>query len=266
MSPPVLVVVIRATVRNSLVSLQPKGARMLADRFDALTQSLTVARSRRHAFAVTLGGVLSALGCATTEAKKKKKCLPCKKRKQGKCKGAKPDGAVCAGGTCQSGRCVPASPGPVTTADAACLSKHTSFSGHLRNAQTFRALRSGQLTSASVELYHNDEGADFDMEIWSVNAANEPSAVLAGTTIANVPATIPPGPRTLTGSFAAPATVVAGIRYALVIAGRVNQSSGIYGLPADECPDGIWFFATTPSGAFTASPGNDLGFATFVTA
>jgi hypothetical protein len=93
------------------------------------------------------------------------------------------------------------------------------------------------------------------MEIWSVNAADEPSAALAGATIANVPATIPPGPRTLTGFFATPATVVAGIRYALVISGRIGQNSNIYGLPTDECPDGIWFYATTPNGGSRHSPG-----------
>ena len=251
--------------------------------FDRLARFLSPGGSRRMLLGTALAGVLSPLGRdamaaknkkkrdATAAKNKKKPCPPCKKRKKGKCKANVPDGTACAEGACQSGSCVPSTPqpgpvAPVTTADAACPSNHTSFSSHPRNAQTFRALRSGQLTSASVELYSNVEGADFDMEIWSVDAANAPSTVLAGTTIADVPATIPPNSRTLTGTFATPATVVAGLRYALVITGRTGQASGIWGHPTDACPDGIWFYATTPSGAFTAFPGSDLGFATFVTA
>jgi hypothetical protein len=249
---------------------------------DRLARFLAANGSRRVLLGTALTGVLTPLGHDVTAAKNKKKrdasaaknrkkaCPPCKKRKQGKCKANVADGTACAGGACQSGSCILSAPqpgpdAPITSADAACVSQHTSFSTYPRNAQTFRALRSGQLTSASIELYSNVEGADFDMEIWSVDGANAPSTVLAGTTIANVPAT-PPGPRTLTGTFAAPATVVQGLLYALVITGRAGQSSGIYGLPTDACPDGIWFYATTPNGAFTAYPGSDLGFATFVTA
>jgi hypothetical protein len=244
---------------------------MDAGRFDALTRTLARARSRRYALGGLLSGALSLLGSRAEHvaAKKKKACPPCKKRKKGKCKATLTDGTACRGGTCQGGRCVPSAPlpdpvGPVTTADAACPSNHINWSGWPRNAQTFRALRSGQLTSASVALHHNDEGADFDLEIWSVDGANAPSTVLAGTTIANVPATPAPGPRTLSGTFPAPATVVAGLVYALVIRGRAGQASGIWA-NTDACPDGIWFYANL-TGAFTASPGIDLEFATFVTA
>jgi hypothetical protein len=104
------------------------------------------------------------------------------------------------------------------------------------------------------------------MEIWSVNAANAPSTVLAGTTIANVPETVAPGPRTLAGAFPAPATVVAGVRFALVITGQVNQTFRLLAHGENLCPDGIFFIAITPDGTFTAAPTSDLGFATFVTA
>jgi hypothetical protein len=154
----------------------------------------------------------------------------------------------------------------VTTADAACPGPYIGMTFGPRFAQTFRALRSGQLTRAAVELHSNDAGADFDMEIWSVDAANAPSTVLAGTTIANVPETVAPGPRTLAATFPAPATVVAGLRYALVITGRLNQTFRLWAHGDDLCPDGIFFIATTPTGAFTAAPTSDLGFATFVTA
>lgn len=96
-------------------------------RFDTLARSLTSGGSRRRALAITLGGVIGALGLATTEAKKKKKkaCPPCKKRKQGKGKGKKADGTGCEGGTCQDGRCIPlaqaALPPPSPPADPAPL-------------------------------------------------------------------------------------------------------------------------------------------------
>jgi hypothetical protein len=76
--------------------------------FDTLTRSLLARGSRRRALiglASTLGLILGAT--AIEDATAKKKCPPCKKRKQGKCKGKKPDGTVCPGGTCQGGRCTP---------------------------------------------------------------------------------------------------------------------------------------------------------------
>jgi hypothetical protein len=75
--------------------------------FDTLTRTLTVAASRRQTLGSLLGGALGLLGSRAEEAAAKKKCPPCKKRKQGKCKGKKPDGTACSGGSCQSGRCVP---------------------------------------------------------------------------------------------------------------------------------------------------------------
>src|SRR5678815_5270637 len=113
-------------------------------RFDALSRSLTIAGSRRRVVA-TLAGALGALGLAPadmTEARKKA-CPPCKKRKRGKCKKNLPDGIACAGGTCHGGSCVPAAPGPVTTADAACPGPYATSTGSPQVAQTFRALRSG---------------------------------------------------------------------------------------------------------------------------
>ena len=78
---------------------------MDADRFDALSRSLTDVRSRRAALAALLGGTLGMVGLAETEAKKKKKCPPCRKR--GTCKGKKPNGTPCPSfGTCQGGKCV----------------------------------------------------------------------------------------------------------------------------------------------------------------
>jgi hypothetical protein len=69
--------------------------------------------------------------------------------------------------------------------DAACPEPDEGFTDRPRVAETFRALRSGQLTSASVELHSNDEGADFAMEIWSVNQTGQLRRASAGVSSAN---------------------------------------------------------------------------------
>src|SRR5215213_7497944 len=106
---------------------------MDSNRFDALSRSLARAGSRRGI--MRLLGALPLIGVLLTVIdeeradatrrrkpehrrergraqidnqkmhKEKKPCPPCTKRKQGKCKGKKPNGTPCAGGTCQSGRC-----------------------------------------------------------------------------------------------------------------------------------------------------------------
>jgi hypothetical protein len=87
---------------------------MKPGQFDALARSLTDRRSRRGALAAVVGGALGVAGLAKTDAKKKKPCPPCKKRKKGKCKKTLPDGTSCSGGTCQGGRCLAAVPPPAT--------------------------------------------------------------------------------------------------------------------------------------------------------
>jgi hypothetical protein len=102
-----------------------------ADRFDALAQSLTPLGSRRRALATVVAGMLGiALGMALTEeAGARKKCPPCKKRKQGKCKKKKPDGTACPRGTCKAGRCCVAEPQATTCAEVACGTATTNNCG-----------------------------------------------------------------------------------------------------------------------------------------
>jgi len=227
---------------------------MDTNRFDFLSRSLRDARSRRGALTSVLGGTLGLLGLAETDAKKKKG-----KGKKGKGK---------KGGKGGKGTPPPPPPPPVVpvaTADAACAATGIGTS-NARLAQTFRALRSGQLTSASVFLTSNIDGADFDLEIWSVNEANAPSTILAGATIADVPETTnETGTRTLTGTFPTPATVVAGLRYALVITGPPNQGYYLVSGLNNPCPDGTLFGAPSANAPFVAST-SDLRFETVVTA
>jgi hypothetical protein len=105
---------------------------------DRLAATLSVAGTRRALLQLLpLAGVLGAFGTfglSDTAAKKKGKkkgkkknaCPPCRKRKRGKCKDAKPDGTACTGGTCQGGSCVSASLSPLDacancTGDQVCV-------------------------------------------------------------------------------------------------------------------------------------------------
>ena len=96
---------------------------MDSNRFDTLTRALSSTGSRRRTVTAALAGAIGLLGVVHPDpvaARKSKKCPPCKKRKQGKCQGKKPDGTACPGGTCQGGRCcIPDHPA-ATCAGAFC--------------------------------------------------------------------------------------------------------------------------------------------------
>ncbi len=85
------------------------------DTFDGIVRRLTSQPSRRHSLGL-LGGLLTIpfLPHAVADAKKKKPCPPCKKRKKGKCKKRLVDGTACSGGSCQGGKCVPTTPATTT--------------------------------------------------------------------------------------------------------------------------------------------------------
>src|SRR3954469_10198490 len=168
------------------------------------------------------------------------------------------------------GEMPPATPGPTTTADAFCptAAPNVALGSARRFAQSFVALRSGQLTSASVNLVANLEGANFALEIRNVDVTGTPSDVLARTSIANVPAIdfFNDPPRTITGTFATPATVVAGQPYALAITGEPGNPFGVEGQQFIPCPDGFLFIDTDASETFQRKGAPDLVFATSVTA
>jgi hypothetical protein len=87
--------------------------------FDRLTTTFTESRSRRGLSrllgGLAVGGPLALVGSAEGEARKKKLCPPCKKRKKGKCRKSLPEGTACIapsgqGGRCRAGRCVDSPP------------------------------------------------------------------------------------------------------------------------------------------------------------
>ncbi|MGH2615499.1 MAG: hypothetical protein ACRDJC_09695 [Thermomicrobiales bacterium] len=77
-------------------------------RFDVLTRSLTLLRSRR-AMTRGIGGLMlgGAFGVRDDQTAVARPCPPCRKKKKGACKGKRPNGTPCPGGVCRGGRCLP---------------------------------------------------------------------------------------------------------------------------------------------------------------
>jgi hypothetical protein len=75
---------------------------------------------------------------------------------------------------------------------------------------------------------------------------------------------VPDGPSTLSFAFANPATVVAGVRYALVLSRSGSGSLGWDGRNGDTCP-GQAFISDDQTAPFDTSVGEvDLHFTAFV--
>ena len=225
---------------------------MDGSQFDTLLQGLTAARSRRGALVGLLGGAVGLFGLKESEAKHKKKH-----------KHKKPPPPVSPPPVSP-----PPSPppSPVALADATCGATGGRIIG-LRQAQTFPALRSGQLTSATVFLATNDSGADIDVEIWSTDGAGASSAVLAGVAIADVPATdVSVGIR----RAASPRPLVARRRSSRACATPWSSPDRIPALGwtdffGNPCPNGNAFFSSLRNGPFRSDANLDLHFETIVT-
>jgi hypothetical protein len=210
------------------------------DRFDVLATRLTTHLSRRQGLGLI--GLLGLAGLASpvdADAGKKRKKRRRKKR--------------------------PMAPVPVARADATCIGTDTDTqvgANDDRVAQTFRALRTGQLTSASIFLALNAAPIDIDVEIWSVNQQNLPQTVLAGATLARVPAITPGANQRLTATFATPAAVVAGTRYALVV--TKPRPAGFTASITNPCADGMVLTMDVLGGPYVPYTPGDMHFETVV--
>jgi hypothetical protein len=94
-----------------------------ATRFDALARSLSVTRSRRGVSRALAG--LLALGGATSAVRiqgagARKRCGPCRKRQNGKCK-KEADGKPCRDGICANGKCKLVCKDDETRCDKKCV-------------------------------------------------------------------------------------------------------------------------------------------------
>jgi hypothetical protein len=255
---------------------------MEAERFDPLLHSLFGTTSRRDALRILAGagfGGFVTIDTVSTEARKGRK-------RKGKGKGKdKQKVRICHNGqtitvsktalkahlkhgdttgACPTQDSLPPSP---SVADATCSGPgNSNVTGSRRFAQTFVALRSGQLTSATIELEQNQDSADFVVEIRTVDGSGVPTnTVLATTTVDNVPSTAFGGPpRTITADFSAPAAVVAGQTYALSLTVGVTQTFTLDVHNNNPCGDGPLYGDAFADGTFNPVGSADMIYATFV--
>lgn len=108
----------------------------------------------------------------------------------------------------------------------------------LREAQTFTAVNSGEVTRAQVYLSTNRPG-DLTMQITTVDSSGAPTDnVLASTTIANLPGSKGNKPPVVTGTFSNPASVVSGRKYALILSTTTpNSPHTVWGTYVKDQPD-----------------------------
>jgi hypothetical protein len=159
----------------------------------------------------------------------------------------------------------------------------TSYQGFLSSnapyAQTFTATRSGKLTSAQVTLFLFTPGAPptdpISLEVTDLDVAGNPVEPALATT--NIPASdvtavqptpgVPPNPASLvTGTFSAPANVVAGHQYALVLRTTSTLAYAVSFADGASYPDGIQLLGSQfATGGWFQYSVFDMIFATYIT-
>jgi len=154
--------------------------------------------------------------------------------------------------------------------DAACAGSGAFFtslaSGNARAAETFTALHTGTLTRAQFSI-HKDPAStgDYVLDVRTLAGSSVPTdTVLASTTVLN--ASVPDGPALISNTFSAPASVVAGQRYALGVSRPGGSQLDIQVLN-NPCSDNELFTSPGSGQPWTMPNGGawDARFAVFVT-
>jgi hypothetical protein len=133
-----------------------------------------------------------------------------------------------------------------------------------RRAQTFTAQTTGSVIRGEVEINKPAMSTlgDFVMQVVAVDTFAFPTnTVLASTTIPN--ASVPSGNTRIAGDFAAPASVVAGERYALLITRPGGQAFLIRDRNGNPCL-GQEFLSLSLDGEWILEADFDLVFSIFV--
>jgi len=149
-------------------------------------------------------------------------------------------------------------PGPPNSNVSAGTPATTEF------AQPFTALNTGELTRAQVLITKGSGSTgDYVLSINTVDGSDLPTTtVLASTTIPNT--TVPEGETVLVGSFAAPANVVSGQRYALVVS-RPGGTNLFLRIRGDNPCSGQLYARLIPDPFSLVSDGVDMLFTVSVT-
>jgi hypothetical protein len=139
-----------------------------------------------------------------------------------------------------------------------------STDGNNRFAQTFTALKSGELVRAELLIFQfSSEFGDFILQVGTVDAFGVPTnEVLASTSVAG--AGVPSGESTIAFAFARPATVAAGEQYALILTRPGSNGLRWQGHFGDTC-GGRAFVSNDQTAPFEPlDVDNDFIFTTFV--
>jgi hypothetical protein len=170
----------------------------------------------------------------------------------------------------RDGQQFPAPPlvsGPVARTDATCAGTtdlSLAADGNDRIAQTFTAVTSGQLVRADLQIRKLEETfGDYILQLGRVdNFAVPTNDVLAATAVANF--TVPEGASIVSFSFAAPAPVVAGVQYALVLTRPGSNQLVWLGHSGDTCGGRAFVSPAQTETFLPASTDLDLNFTVFV--
>jgi hypothetical protein len=154
--------------------------------------------------------------------------------------------------------------------DASCAGPPESFqtnTGVTRHAQTFTAQNTGTLTSAQLEVDApvGSTAGDWVVDILNTVAGVPVNGVLATDTVPDT--TVPGLGGFITATFATPASVTAGLVYALEFSRPASDMTGEGERDGDDCP-GQLFAAVAPPDMFSAlgHTGADLVFSITVNA
>ena len=177
------------------------------------------------------------------------------------------------------------------------FNSNSAVGANLRDAQTFAAVNSGEVTDAQVYLTTSTPGgkggvvsdaqkhlstyrpADLTMQITTVDSSGQPTDnVLASTAVDDLPPYNRAHPTVVTGTFSNPASVVSGRKYALVLSSTAtsdphNTWHNVWGTYVVDQPDGPYkggeamyrydtYTAWKPR--TEADVGEDWGFAIYV--
>jgi hypothetical protein len=153
--------------------------------------------------------------------------------------------------------------------DAACLPSSTVYhqpTNGTRLAETFTALHTGALTHAQFSVYKESTSTgDYVLDVRTLAGSSVPTDnVLASTTVLN--ASVPDGQSLISNTFSAPASVVAGQRYALGVS-RPGGSQIAIEVLTNPCPDSQLFSSPGSGSPWTMPNGGawDARFAVFIT-
>jgi hypothetical protein len=157
----------------------------------------------------------------------------------------------------------PPKPRPSEELDAHCPVASGASQGVRIPAVTFVPRRSGFLTRVWVLLMDSQAGQDFSLLITPVDAEGKPTEeLLAGAEVLDVPEAGHGHPaQPLAVTFADPALVLQGTRYALIVTSGYGFQLALG--QTDQCPDSR-AFDMNQDGVFTEIPDRDFAFETFV--